>query len=68
MKKNELLFGLLIVVGIVFFLKIIGPLLSMVINFGVFAIIAAVIYSFINPTFKARALGFLSFLKNKIFK
>ena len=67
MKKNDLLWGLLIVVAVVFALRIIGPLFRMGFNIILFAIIAAFIYSFINPHFRARMLNILNYIKNQIF-
>lgn len=67
MKKNDLLWGLLIVVAVVFGLRIIGPLFRMGFNILLFAIIAAIIYSFINPHFRARMLNILNYIKNQIF-
>ena len=67
MKKNDLLWGLLIVVAVVFALRIIGPLFRMGWNILLFAIVASVIYSFINPAFRTKMLGILNYIKNQIF-
>jgi hypothetical protein len=68
MKKNDLLWGLLIMIGIIFLLRIIGPLFKLAFNIFIFLIIAAAIYSFINPTFRARVLSLLRYIKTQIFK
>jgi uncharacterized membrane protein len=65
--KNQLLWGLLIVIAVVFAIRIIRPLFSMAFNVLAFAIVAAVIYSFINPEFRQKMLSVLSFIKNQFF-
>ncbi len=65
--KNQLLWGLLIVVAVLFAIRIIGPLFSMAFSLLAFAIIAAAIYSFINPEFRQKMLSVLSFIKNQFF-
>jgi hypothetical protein len=65
--KNQLLWGLLIIVAVVFGLRIIGPLFSMAFNLIILAVLLAVIYSFINPDFRQKMLTLLTFIKNQFF-
>jgi hypothetical protein len=63
MNQSKLVYIVLILLAVYLGIRIIKSLLPLLL----FAAIFAVVYAFINPDFRAKAMAGLTYLKNRLF-